>query len=219
MNYGILQQAARAMHLDILGAFHPEENDAELSGFGTLVMLSPLEPDFWDHFTTQREFIDKVPNPVDQWSSRVVTALAAALGAQPFFPFTGPPYQPFYQWALKTGRCYPSPINLLVHDTAGLFVSFRGAIALPQKIDLPASGLSPCESCADKPCLSTCPVDAFASGVYDVGACRDVIGAQDPKSCLSRGCAARRSCPASSGYGRLEEQSSYHMRVFLENGP
>ncbi|MEQ9695236.1 ferredoxin [Shimia sp. SDUM112013] len=218
MNYATLSRAVGAMHLDILGAFHPDPEDPELAGFGTLILLSPLEPRFWNHFKTQPEYTGHVPNPVDQWSSRVVTALAAALGGQPYFPFTGPPYQPFYQWALNTGRCHPSPINLLVHDRAGLFVSFRGAIALPQKIDLPPPAPSPCATCADKPCVTACPVEAFATGVYDVDACRNVIAQTDPKACLTRGCAARRACPVSAEYGRLEEQSSYHMRVFLENG-
>lgn len=218
MNYAILQSAARSLHLDILGAFHPKQDDPDLAGFGTLVLLSPLEPRFWDHFTTQPEYLNNVPNPVDQWSSRVVTALAAALGGQPFFPFTGPPYLPFFQWALKTGRCHPSPINLLVHDRAGLFVSFRGAIALPQHIDLPVAPPSPCKACTDKPCKSTCPVDAFATDTYDVEACRTMIAASDVSDCLTRGCAARRACPASADYGRLEPQSAYHMRVFLKNG-
>ncbi len=46
MNYDILQRAAGAMHLDILGAFHPAADDPDLTGFGTLVMLSPLSRAF-----------------------------------------------------------------------------------------------------------------------------------------------------------------------------
>ncbi len=219
MTYDALEAAANALHLDILGGFHPTADDADLQGFGTLLMLGPLEPAFWTHFKTEKEYLDGGPNPVDRWSSRVITALATALGGHPFFPFSGPPYMPFYQWALRTERCHSSPVNLLVHDRAGLFVSFRGALALPQRLNLPDPPPSPCDSCADRPCIAACPVDAFASGSYDVDACRNVIRDEDPAHCLSRGCAVRRACPASQGYGRLEEQSSYHMRVFLENDP
>ncbi|MDV4143235.1 ferredoxin [Shimia sp. FJ5] len=219
MNYETLKSAANALHLDILGGFHPALDDTDLDGFGTLLMLGPLEPAFWTHFKTQKEYLDGGPNPVDRWSSRVVTALATALGGHPFFPYSGPPYMPFYQWALRTERCHSSPVNLLVHDRAGLFVSFRGALALRQHVELPDSPPSPCETCPDRPCISACPVDAFASGSYDVAACRKVIRDDGPACCLTRGCAVRRACPASQGYGRLEEQSSYHMRVFLENDP
>lgn len=218
MNYDIVQKAAQSLHLDIMGGFNPTKADDDLTGFGTLIMLSPLEPSFWDYFETQKEYKDKAPNPVDRWSARVVTALAAALGGQPYFPFTGPPYQPFYRWALRTGRCHGSPINLLVHDTAGMFVSFRGAIALPHRFELPQTAPSPCLSCANTPCVTTCPIDAFANNIYDVQACRKDIQDDNKEACLSRGCAARRACPVSQTYGRLEKQSSYHMRVFLENG-
>lgn len=219
LSFDIVEKSANALHLDILGGFHPDSDDKELAGFGTLLLLGPLEPAFWDHFRTQKEYLDGTPNPVDRWSSRVVTALAAALGGHPFFPFTGPPYMPFYQWALRTERCHSSPVNLLVHDKAGLFVSFRGALALPQRVDLPAPAASPCKTCEAQPCTSACPVNAFVTGQYDVSACRDVMRKDDPETCLSRGCAVRRACPASQGYGRLEAQSSYHMRIFLENDP
>lgn len=219
IGYDTLKAAANALHLDILGGFHPTRDDPDLSGFETLVLLGPLEPAFWTYFKTQKEFRDGAANPIDRWSSRTVTSLAVALGGHPFFPYAGPPYLPFYQWARRTERCHSSPVNLLVHDRAGLFVSFRGALALPQRIDLPDSPPSPCETCTARPCITACPVDAFASGVYDVAACRDLIRDDGPARCLSRGCAVRRACPASQGYGRLEEQSSYHMRVFLENDP
>ena len=219
LSFDIVEKSANALHLDILGGFHPGPDDASLTGCGTLLMLGPREPAFWDHFQTQKEYLDDAPNPVDRWSSRVVTALAAALGGHPFFPFSGPPYMPFYQWALRSGRCHSSPVNLLVHDEAGLFVSFRGALALRQRIELPAAPPSPCDTCVERPCVTACPVDAFALGQYDVNACRDVIRADDPAYCLSRGCAVRRACPISQGYGRVEAQSSYHMRAFLENDP
>lgn len=219
LSLDIVEKSANALHLDILGGFHPDPADDLLSGFGTLLLLGPLEPAFWDHFQTQREYLDGAPNPVDRWSSRVVTALSAALGGHPFFPFTGPPYMPFYQWALRTERCHSSPVNLLVHDKAGLFVSFRGALALPQQISLPPAGASPCLTCDARPCTTACPVDAFAMGRYDVDACRDALRHDDPQDCLSRGCAVRRACPISQDYGRLELQSSYHMKNFLENDP
>lgn len=214
----LIAKTASTRQLDILGGFHPDESDA-MKGIGTVLLLGPKEPGFWDHFTQQPEYLDGNENPVDRWSSRVITALAVAFNAQPLFPFTGPPYQPFYDWALRTGRCHVSPLNLLVHDTAGLFVSFRGALALRQEVGLPATPPSPCSTCETKPCAQACPVDAFAQGAYDVAACRDVIGDSDPGRCLTSGCRARRACPVSQGYGRVESQSAHHMRIFLENGP
>lgn len=217
--YDLIQKAAAAQQLDILGGFHPDASDTDLRGMGTVLLFGPKEPAFWTTFTLSPEYLDGTPNPTDRWSARVLTGLATAFNAHPFFPFTGPPYQPFYQWALRTGRCYASPINLLVHDTAGLFVSFRGALAFPQVIDLPPVGTSPCESCFGKPCTTQCPVDAFASGAYDVPACASEMRGADRQNCLAQGCGARRACPASQSYGRVAEQSAFHMQVFLKNAP
>ncbi|SHJ78382.1 Ferredoxin [Shimia gijangensis] len=217
--FDLVERAAAARHLDILGGFHPDNNETDLRGFGTVLLFGPREPGFWDHFTQDKEYLDGTPNPIDRWSARVLTGLAAALNAHPFFPFTGPPYQPFYQWALRTDRCHASPINLLVHDTAGLFVSFRGALAFPQVFDLPPAADSPCEDCADKPCQTTCPVEAFSTGVYDVPACTAEMRTRDRKNCLIQGCGARRACPVSQSYGRVTEQSAFHMQVFLKNAP
>lgn len=219
MNYSALEKAVAARHLEILGGFHPNEQDTSIAGLGTIVLLSQREPGFWQYFTQEDEFCDGMPNPVDRWSDRVITGLATALDARPFFSFTGPPYQPFYQWALRTGRSYASPINLLVHDTAGLFVSFRGALGFSQVIDLPETAASPCETCITQPCKTSCPVDAFAQGVYDVPSCAAEIRKVDAHDCQTKGCGARRACPVSQNYGRVVAQSAYHMQVFLKNAP
>ena len=133
MTFVLIERAAKAQNLEILGGFHPDPKDELLAGMGTLLLFGPSEPGFWDAFTRQPEYLDGTANPVDRWSSRVITGLAVAFNAQPFFPYAGPPYAPFFQWALKSGRCHQSPISLLVHDTAGLFVSFRGALAFSQR--------------------------------------------------------------------------------------
>ncbi len=182
-------------------------------GVDTLVLLGPLEPGFWKVFSGAPEYQDGQPDPLDRWSARVIGALADNLGAQPFFPFGGPPYQPFIQWAQQSGRAHMSPVGLLVHDTAGLMVSYRGALGFADRIESPPPSLSPCFSCADKPCLTACPVDAFGSGSYDVPACKTDLD-RPGNDCMEKGCAVRRACPVSQSYGRVEAQSAFHMRAF-----
>ncbi|MEP0565431.1 MAG: ferredoxin, partial [Paracoccaceae bacterium] len=126
---------ARDNHLSVLGAFHTDADDDAL-GMGTLILLGPHEPGFWAHVTTEPEFNDKAPDPLDRWSARTITALAHKLGGTPYFPF-GTPARPFITWALRSARAWVSPAQLLVHDTAGLFVSYRGALLVPQELDLP----------------------------------------------------------------------------------
>jgi ferredoxin len=213
MTYDDLCSAANARYLSVLGGFHPETDDNTPDGTGTLILLGPDEPRFWPALKKSPEWAR--PDPVDRWSSRVIGSWAAKIGARALFPFGGPPYLPFFTWATRTGRIHASPINLLVHDRAGLFVSFRGALALPERIALPPAPPNPCDSCAERPCLSSCPVGALTPAGYDVPECKAHIAGADSAACMANGCAARRSCPVAHTFGRLPEQSAHHMRSFL----
>ncbi len=198
--------------LSVVGAFHPDPETAPQK-CGTLVLLGPKEPGFWRRITSAPEI--GAPDPVDRWSERVIGALAGKLGAQAVFPFGGPPHHPFIKWALASGQVWSSPVGLLVHDVAGLFLSFRGALLFQQHLELaPVAGLNPCVACAQKPCLTACPAGALAASGYDVAGCHDWLNNNAGKACLSGGCLVRRSCPASRSYGRLAEQSAHHMRHF-----
>jgi hypothetical protein len=205
-------EAMLAPHwLMVLGGFAVAEGEEGFApGTRTLVLLGPAEPGFWPHLTAQPEWGG--PDPVDRWSRRVIGRLACDLGAKALFPFGGPPYHPFQTWALRSGRAWESPVRLLVHDGQGLMVSFRGALALKDRLEL-ATSAKPCDSCDGKPCLTACPAGALTGAGYDVPACHgwlDTGGAD----CLSGGCLVRRACPVSQTYARMPEHSAYHMRQF-----
>jgi len=209
MKLAEIASAAAERQLGVMGVVQDDLPD----GVASLVLLGPLEPGFWPAFTASLEYLDGAPDPLDRWSHRVITGMAEALNAAPFFPFGGPPYQPFIAWAKASGRAHSSPVGLLVHDTAGLMISYRGALGFADRIDAPAPPPSPCESCETRPCLTACPVDAFASGSYDVAACKADLD-RPGNDCMTSGCAVRRACPVSRGHGRLEAQSAFHMRAF-----
>ncbi len=181
---------------------------------GTLLLLGPQEPGFWQAVGATPEFHDDRPDPLDRWSQRIVTVLADTFGGRALFPFGGPPYLPFTGWALRSGRAWKSPVGLLIHDSAGLMVSYRGAVALPDRIALPLSSPCPCDVCAGQPCLTACPVKALGTSGYDLAACHAYLDSGPGKDCMLRGCAVRRACPVSQRYGRTAEQSAYHMKAF-----
>jgi len=201
-----IETGANRAGLTILGAFHPVSGQ-------TRVLLGPDEPQFWPQFSTSPEYLDGAANPLDRWSARVIGALAIDIGAEAAFPFGGPPYHPFIDWALQSGRAWQSPVGMLVHERAGLFVSYRGALLIKQSLSLSALSQKPCDSCAERPCLSACPAAALGSGTYDVPACHAYLETPDGKDCLTNGCAARRACPVGQ-HRRIPEQSAFHMRAF-----
>lgn len=214
MTYEDLDHLLQDNALRILGGFLTDPaRDNDLAGYQTLLMIGPDEPAFWPVFKASEEF-QTPKDPMDKWSKRVLGGIADQLNGQAFFPSDGPPYPPFFTWALRSGRCHASPINLLVHDRAGMMVSFRGALALQEHLDLPKAPPSPCQSCDAKPCLSTCPVGAVTPEGYDVDLCKSHIRSLAGQECM-QGCKARRACPVSQSFGRMEEQSEFHMRAFV----
>ena len=215
MNYTEIESVVKKENLRILGGFHPQLNDGAPLNSKTLILLGPDEPKFWEVFKTSSEYTSNLNNPLDSWSKRTINNIATKLKAQSIFPFGGPPFKPFYQWALRTQRAHESPISLLVHDEAGLFVSYRGALSFDFKVTLPQVAANPCIGCS-APCLTTCPVQAFKKKSYDASGCITHIKTADTKQCISKGCAARRICPISKNFARLPEQSAFHMKAFTK---
>ncbi len=211
MTYAEVAARAAAVQLEVLGGFACAAEPTLPPGTRTVLLLGPREPGFWAAVQASEEWGG--PDPVDRWSRRVVGTLACDLGAKALFPFGGPPYQPFHAWALRTGRLWDSPVRLLVHETQGLLVSFRGALALKAGLDLPPAPQRPCDSCA-KPCLTACPVGALSGAGYDVTRCHGFLDSPEGQDCMTCGCLVRRACPVSLGYARMPEQSAYHMRQF-----
>jgi epoxyqueuosine reductase len=199
----VLEEALAALGLRVLGHC-PDEGK-------TITLIGPDEPRFWKIFSTSAEYLDGDDRPMDRWSKRVISAVAADLGAEPLFPFGGPPYAPFFTWAKASGRFWASPINFLVHDEAGLFASFRGAIRWDAQVTKQTS-VQPCMTC-EQPCATACPVDAFRDG-YDVVACKSHVTSEAGHECRTKGCLARRACPVGQGM-RLPAQAAFHMEAFL----
>ena len=213
MTYDRLQALVGRHSLQITGAFHPRPDDQTPSGTATLVLLSPSAA-FWPAFTTSPEYLDGTPDPVDRWSTRVVTSLASELGATPIFPFGGPPHHPFIAWATRSSSTWTSPVTLLVNASQGMMISFRAALALPDRLELPAPPAKPCTTCS-APCQTACPVNALTPADYDVAACKAHASSPAGTTCRTDGCLVRRACPVSAKAHRRPEQSAHHMEYFL----
>ncbi|HSS66863.1 MAG TPA: hypothetical protein VLS27_20730, partial [Gammaproteobacteria bacterium] len=122
------------------------------------------------------------------------------------------------RWAQKAEPVWPSPIGLLIHREYGLWHAYRGALAFSSRIDLPParSAERPCDTCVGRPCLSTCPVEAFGESGYDVPRCVAHVESAAGIECLTGGCLARRACPVGREYAYSAQQAEFHTRAFVE---
>jgi epoxyqueuosine reductase len=208
-----LSEALTRQGLTLLGSAPPDPAHMP-PGTQALALIGPMGGSvWWDIVTASPEWTDGAPDPVDRWSRRVLDKIAQRVGATALYPFGGPPWMPFQTWAQATGRVWESPVRLLVHAEAGLWVSFRGALALPFALDLPPLP-SPCETCADRPCLTACPPRALTGAGYDLPACHAFLDTPAGETCRSAGCRVRAACPVSVRHARVCQQSAYHMSRF-----
>jgi len=199
----------------------------------TVVLVGHLGGAFWNHFERWHQHHRSVAQPLDAWSEEVITELASAQGARACFPSNGPPFWPFQAWAVQAeaAAVRVSPLKLLIHKDAGLWHAYRGAILLPDVLDESLSGSnaetvlidarddlkSACGKCIAKPCLSACPVDAFAYDEFAAARCSEHIAGTAGKVCVSAGCVARSACPAAPQYRYGQAQSQFHMRAFMRS--
>ena len=194
MDVQTIEYAVSHLGLKVLGGFHGRKSEEPR----TTILIGNAGPEMWAAFAeaTAPEARANDADPLDAWTRRVVDEVAGDLGAQALFPFDGPPYHPFQQWAMRSGQAFASPTGPLIHPMFGLWHAYRGALAFEDRLELPSPPKegSPCLACTEKPCLNVCPADAFRPE-YDVAACVSHIGSVDGVACFTSGCLARRACP------------------------
>ncbi len=213
--------SATAHGLILRGGFHPDSGD-DLSAFAagrpvrTVVLVGNTGNALWPHFSASPEAGDGAPHPLDRWSRRVIDTIAAQFDGTACYPNDGPPWPPFVAWAKRAEPVTESPIGILVHPDYGLWHAYRGALLLPQRIELPPPDRRgpPCETCPDQPCRTACPVGAFTTQGYDVATCTDFLAGADGTRC-GGGCLARRACPVGQEYNYPRTQQALHLDAFL----
>ena len=222
MKYDAIAQLLSVHGMAVRGGFHPVEEDLvpllnKNVAVQTLVLVGNVGSAMWERFQTSR-LADTYPDPMNTWTKKVLEITAKSVDADVVFPFGGPPYYPFQRWARRAEAVYSSPLGILIHPRYGLWHAYRGALLFGEKFAVPSVSdlASPCDSCRDKPCLSTCPVGAFSGNEYDVSGCANFLGTHDGTDCLKSGCAARRACPVGEDFIYESAHASFHMRAFAD---
>ena len=95
-----LQQALWGSGLIIRGGFHATAEDGIPIDDGpvcTVVLVGNVGEALWRAFSRSPEYSagEARSNPLDAWTTRILTAAADNLGVRVVFPFQGPPYYPF----------------------------------------------------------------------------------------------------------------------------
>lgn len=184
----------------------------------TIVLIGNAGSELWDRSGAEIAALGD-PDPLDRWTRAVIEPVAASLSGLALYPFGGPPYWPFQRWAERAEGVRQSPIGIQIHAEFGLWHAYRAAILVRDEIVVPRPERGhPCDTCADRPCLSHCPVNAFSPTGYDVDRCvTHVVAVQnDSGTCSDLGCLARLACPIGADWRYHPEHARFHMRAFVK---
>ena len=220
-----LAERLRRYGLHLRGATRLTVTEIDTYGFAgdysEIALVGNIGSSYWPVFGASDEYRDGAADPLDRWSRRVAGKIAAEFALLPVYPFDGPPYYPFQQWARRAEGLAQSPLGIMIHPEHGLWHSYRFAL-LGDDFDVAPSrdaGEAPCITCSARPCLQTCPVEAFDGEAYAVDACAAYLERTPAADCHRRGCLARLACPVAPDLRYLPEQGAFHLRAFLTNRP
>ncbi len=191
------------------------QQDREMAGRSAL-LIANVGGELWPIFRASAEFADRQSDPLNRWTSRTIDEIANKYGAIALYPF-GKPIRPFQRWAMRASGIQPSPLGILIHPRYGLWLGFRAVLVFSDAeppVRRPKSA-HPCMTCAEKPCLTACPVHAFSELGYDVPACRQWIAGGSEPVCATLGCRARDACPIGTNHRYIQEQIGFHMDAFV----
>lgn len=216
-----LSAALEPAGLFLRGGFYPDESDRvpalpDGSTAGSVLLAGNAGGDMWAAFSAAGPGPDP-RNPLDsRLKPRILTAAAAA-GGHAVLPNDGPPYVPIQDWAMRAEPVHRSPTGIMIHPEWGLWHVYRAAFLFAGQVEFaPRDDMSsPCESCAGKPCLMVCPVDAFKPDRFDFKSCADHVAGATGAACRERGCMARRACPVGREYAYPRAAQSFHTAAFL----
>lgn len=171
---------------------------------------------YWQQFSRWRALQPEgIENPLDTWSRQVIEAAASMVGARVIMP-NDRPFAPFQQWARRAEGLKPSPLGMLMHPQFGLWHAWRGALLFDVEILIQEAGkpIHLCDLCDGKPCLNSCPVDAFDGAGFDYAGCVAHVRGASGGICRDQGCIARNACPQARQWRYPAQVQAFHQKAF-----
>lgn len=224
MSSRLLDDIAAALDehgLTLRGGFVFEEGDDAPFGLSarpakSVLLVGQAGAASWPHFLRWRlSQPEGLKNPLDKWSREVIGEVAADFGGRSVSP-SDKPYLPFQQWAMRAESLMPSPLGILMHPEYGLWHAYRGALLFDAEIEVeaPQKPIHLCDLCDGKPCLKSCPVEAYSSAGFAYQDCLDHVRGAIGGPCRTGGCLDRNACPFGAAYRYPAEVQAFHMASF-----
>jgi len=157
-------------------------------------------------------------DPVDDFSVRRVEAwfAAQAAGTRHEIVYPGKRAVGLQSLGELAGWHFAAPFMVGINAQWGSWFAYRVVLLADTDFELtaPEAGVSPCASCAEKPCVDACPGHAMADGRFDLQSC--VGYRKQAASACRASCIARLACPVRSEHRYSGEQIRHHYTASME---
>lgn len=187
-----------------------------LAGYRRLVLLGHGGRRLW---AALQEWGMQTADPVDDYSHTLTRQFIRDYLDDPPVCWLYPQTDylvPLQQLGALAGWSYPSPLGQGIHPEYGVWFAYRAAFLTTAVLPLYGEPVrpSPCATCTDKPCITTCPVGGVRFAHFDVDGCAHYrLCHHSP--CADR-CLARLACPFFPEHRYTLPQIQYHYRHSLQ---
>jgi hypothetical protein len=159
----------------------------------------------------------RTENPIDDFSARTV----AGWFRQQFAGQTGSIIYPgscsidLQELGRIVGWHNDSPLMIGIREDWGTWFAYRVVMLTTTDLEpsRPRRNNSPCEHCADKPCIDSCPAAAMNGGSFALDKCT-AYRLQLSSRCKAT-CLARVSCPVGNAHRYSDEQMQHCYSISL----
>ena len=188
-----------------------------LKRYKQLLVFGHGGKDMWQ--AVQQSSFLHVSNPIDSFSIGVVqNYFKQELPSSNYHLLYPGPIQniPLQALGKLAGWHHASPFRIGINADYGSWYAYR-VVAVADTALTPTTvmdGASPCQSCADKPCIPACPANALQAGDLLLQQCMDYRLQHDSR-CKSQ-CISRLSCPVSTEHRYSSEQVAYHYNLSMK---
>lgn len=196
----------------------------EAKHYRQLLLFANGGPQFWHAFSAYRiqfaDSVDNVDDPMDQYARAIVAAFLEEnkLNHQFQFVYPGSYVLNLQSLGRLLGWHQDTPLKIGLHPLYGVWFAYRAAVLVNS--DFPSTAwidssttVSPCQTCASKACVVSCPAGAVTAAQYYLDQCLD-YRTQENSPCAQR-CISREACPVAPEYRYSDEQIRYHYKQSL----
>ena len=154
----------------------------------------------------------KSNDPIDHFSTQVLEQFFATEHPRNTYKiiYPGAPLVPLQELGQMAGWHHPSPLRIGINQDWGLWYAYR--LLVLTDTDFEATEIktspSPCDTCEQKPCISTCRGKALDTGKLEFERCMH-YRLQEDSACANT-CIARTRCPVKKEHQYTQEQINYH---------